>query len=99
MLGLSAILDKAEPGQRIMMTSFGSGAGSDSFAIEVSEQIDEKRERSTQIRETLSRDKQYIDYAVYLKNRSSIVPNSCICLFAIKAYNPGKVIPWPSSHS
>ena len=73
MLGLSAILDKAEPGQRIMMTSFGSGAGSDSFAIEVSEQIDEKRERSTQIRETLSRDKQYIDYAVYLKNRSSIV--------------------------
>ena len=38
--------------------------GSDSFAIEVSEQIDEKRERSTQIRETLSRDKQYIDYAV-----------------------------------
>ena len=73
MLGLSAVLDKAEPGQRIMVTSFGSGAGSDSFAIEVSEHINEKRVRSPQIRETLSRDKQYIDYAVYLKNRNSIV--------------------------
>ena len=73
MLGLSAVLDKAEPGQRIMVTSFGSGAGSDSFAIEVSEHINEKRERSPQIRETLSKDKQYIDYAVYLKNRNSIV--------------------------
>ena len=73
MLGLSAVLDKAKPGHKIMVTSFGSGAGSDSFAIEVTENIEAKRERSPQIRNTLDKEKKYIDYAVYLKNRSSIV--------------------------
>lgn len=73
MLGLSAVLDKAKAGDKIMMTSFGSGAGSDSFAIEVTENIGDKRGRSNPVREFIEKDKAYIDYAQYLKNRNSIV--------------------------
>jgi hydroxymethylglutaryl-CoA synthase len=72
MLGLAAVLDKAKPGEKIMVTSFGSGAGSDSFAIEVKENIEKKREKVVPIRELIETDKLYIDYAQYLKNRNSI---------------------------
>lgn len=72
MLGLSAVLDKAKPGDKIMVTSFGSGAGSDSFAIEVTENILKKRSRGSPIRETIEKSKLYIDYAEYLKARNSI---------------------------
>ncbi len=73
MLGLAAVLDKAKPGQKIMVTSFGSGAGSDSFAIQVTNNIESKRKRVAPLRELIAKDKMYIDYALYLKNRSSIV--------------------------
>jgi hydroxymethylglutaryl-CoA synthase len=33
MIGLTAILDVAEPGDRILMVSYGSGAGSDAFEL------------------------------------------------------------------
>lgn len=72
MLGLAAVLDKAKPGNKILVTSFGSGAGSDSFAIEVTENILSKRKRGAPIRELIT-DKLYIDYAQYLKNRNSIM--------------------------
>ena len=72
MLGLAATLDVAKPGEKILATSFGSGAGSDAFAIEVSEGIDEKRGRLVPVRELIERDKIYVDYANYLKNRGAI---------------------------
>ncbi len=71
-LGLAAVLDIAKPGEKILVTSFGSGAGSDSFAIEVTEKINDKRKRVKKVREMIDKGKKYIDYAMYLKNRGSI---------------------------
>ncbi len=75
MLGLAAVLDKAKPGDKILVTSFGSGAGSDSFAIEAKEPIVEKRERLVKVEDIINKNKIYVDYSVYLKNRNSIVKN------------------------
>ncbi len=71
LIGLSAILDIAKPGERILATSFGSGAGSDSFAIKVTDRIDEKRKKAPLVKNYLD-DKKYIDYATYLKYRKKL---------------------------
>ena len=66
MLGLAAVLDVAKPGQRILMVSYGSGAGSDAFDITVTDKI-EGYERQG-IRKMLE-NKEYVDYATYMKFR------------------------------
>jgi hydroxymethylglutaryl-CoA synthase len=71
MLGLSAVLDEAKPGNRILVTSFGSGAGSDSFAITVTDRISEVRDRAPKTQDYIAK-KKYIDYATYLKFRRKI---------------------------
>ncbi len=71
-IGLAATLDVAKPGDRILLTSFGSGAGSDSFAIEVTENIDAKRAKLVKVRDIADAHKKYIDYSTYLKNRNTI---------------------------
>jgi hydroxymethylglutaryl-CoA synthase len=72
MLGLAATLDVAKPGERILATSFGSGAGSDAFAIEVTDNVENNRKRLRQVMDLIGRHKVYIDYANYLKNRGAI---------------------------
>ena len=70
-LGLSAVLDVAKAGQRILMTSFGSGAGSDSFAITVTDRIDAARDKAPKTADYIAK-KKYIDYATYIKFRKKI---------------------------
>jgi len=70
-LGLSAVLDEAKPGARILMTSFGSGAGSDSFAITVTDRIEAIRGRAPTTKEYIAK-KKYIDYATYIKFRKKL---------------------------
>lgn len=72
LIGLAATLDIAKPGQKILVTSFGSGAGSDSFAMEVTENIDAKRKNLVPVRELISKNKKYLDYSIYLKNKKAI---------------------------
>jgi hydroxymethylglutaryl-CoA synthase len=45
LIGLAAVLDVAKPENRILVTSYGSGAGSDSYLLRVTNQIVEKRNR------------------------------------------------------
>ena len=71
-IGLSATLDIAEPGDRILLVSFGSGAGSDAFAITVSEAINERRDRAPQTQDYIAR-RTEIDYATYARMRGKIV--------------------------
>lgn len=65
MIVLTSILDRAKPGERILMTSFGSGAGSDSFLFKVTGNIKKLRAAKSTIE--YADDKEYIDYATYCK--------------------------------
>jgi hydroxymethylglutaryl-CoA synthase len=70
-LGLTAVLDEAKPGAKILMTSFGSGAGSDSFSMTVTDRIEASRGKVPTTREYIA-NKRYIDYATYIKYRRKI---------------------------
>ena len=70
-LGLSAVLDIAEPGQRILVTSYGSGAGSDSFSFKVTDKILERRDKAPKT-ENYIKNKQNIDYGTYVKLRGKL---------------------------
>jgi hydroxymethylglutaryl-CoA synthase len=75
MIGLAATLDIAKPGDRIFVASFGSGAGSDAFDIEVTGAIDSpvfKRDAAPTVEELLA-DPIYIDYAQYARHKGKIV--------------------------
>jgi len=71
MVGLTAILDIAKPGDRILMVSYGSGAGSDSFDILVTERIHEVRYRAPSTRDYINR-RTVIDYATYCRYRGKL---------------------------
>jgi len=71
-IGLTAVLDIAEPGDRILMVSFGSGAGSDAFDIQVTEAIRERRERAPKTSDYIAR-RTEIDYATYSRMRGKLV--------------------------
>jgi len=68
LVGLAAILDVAEPGQRILHCSFGSGAGSDAFSWIVTERLPERRALAPLTAAYLAR-RQVIDYGLYARYR------------------------------
>jgi hydroxymethylglutaryl-CoA synthase len=71
-IGLTAILDQAKPGDRILMVSYGSGAGSDGFVWAVTDRIDQVRGAAPHTRDQLDNAKLYVSYGTYAKLRGKI---------------------------
>ena len=71
MLGLTAILDIARPGDRILMVSYGSGAGSDAFDLRVTERITEIQHLAPTTQDYINR-RTVIDYATYCRYRGKL---------------------------
>lgn len=71
-IGLTAILDIAQPGDRVLVVSFGSGAGSDAFGIRVTEKINPRRDLAPKTQQYIAR-RTEIDYATYARMRGKIV--------------------------
>jgi hydroxymethylglutaryl-CoA synthase len=70
-IGLTAILDEAEPGDRILLVSFGSGAGSDAMDITVTDRILERRDKALKTQDYIAR-RTEIDYATYTRLRGKL---------------------------
>ena len=61
----------AKPGDRILMVSFGSGAGSDAFDITVTDKLLERRDKALKTQDYITR-RTEIDYATYARMRGKI---------------------------
>jgi len=68
-IGLAAVLDRAKPDERILIASYGSGAGSDAYCLRTTNQIGEKRHRQKFNVEHQIENKhvEYVDYGTYRK--------------------------------
>ena len=72
LLGLCATLDVAEPGDRILLISYGSGAGADGYALTATDTIVARRDRAPRTAHYLAR-QQHIDYATYARWRGKLL--------------------------
>ncbi len=73
--GLAAVLDVAKPGDNILITSFGSGAASDSFVIRATDRLPEIQNLAPKVRDQLADRRLYLDYGKYVAYRGKIRVN------------------------
>ena len=71
LVGMSNVLDHSKKGDLILWVSFGSGAGSDAFVLEVVDELDLWKETKPKTEEMIS-NKEYINYPTYLKWRNKL---------------------------
>ncbi|AGI47593.1 putative hydroxymethylglutaryl-CoA synthase [Thermoplasmatales archaeon BRNA1] len=71
-IGLAHVLDHAKAGDRILVTSYGSGAGSDAFDITVTDEMTNYRKENAPVLDTILKDPVVIDYATYAKFKNII---------------------------
>jgi hydroxymethylglutaryl-CoA synthase len=71
MLGLASVLDIAKPGDKIFVTSYGSGSGSDSFIFTCTDKITKVQNKAKKVNDYIAR-KEYLSYAEYLKHMEGI---------------------------
>jgi len=72
MVGLTAILDVAGAGDRILMVSYGSGAGSDAFSLQATGLLSVRRSAAPDTMSYIRR-RTEIDYATYARFRGKLV--------------------------
>jgi len=67
LIGLAAVLDVAKPEARILMTSYGSGAGSDAYLLRTTTQLVDKRRRQKMNVKHQAENSylEYVDYTTY----------------------------------
>jgi hydroxymethylglutaryl-CoA synthase len=70
-IGLTATLDVAKPGDRILVVSYGSGAGSDAFSLVVQDKLDQARNWAPKTEDYIAR-RIEIDYATYTRYRDKL---------------------------
>ena len=73
--GLAAVLDVADPNDLILITSFGSGAGSDSFVLRATDLLPQRRGLAPSVRSMLDGPRRYVTYGEYAKYREKIIVN------------------------
>ncbi|MBU0741349.1 hydroxymethylglutaryl-CoA synthase [bacterium] len=73
--GLASCLDVAKPGDLILMTSFGSGAGSDSFVIRATDRLPEVQGLAPTVRGQLADRRIHLTYGKYVAYRGKIRMN------------------------
>lgn len=73
-IGLAAVLDIAKPDERILITSYGSGAGSDSYLLRTTNQILGKRQRQkVNVKyQTENPFVEYVDYSTYRRLKAGM---------------------------
>lgn len=71
LVGLTAIFDIASPGDRILLVSYGSGAGSDAMSLRVTDQLTERRDAAPSTESYIAR-RTEIDYATYARYRGKL---------------------------
>ena len=66
-IGLGAVLDIAKPDERILLVSYGSGAGSDAYSFMTTSQVSEKKQRQKfTVRHQIENENlEYVDYHTY----------------------------------
>ena len=70
-LGLSAVLDHGRPGDKVLVASFGSGAGSDAILFTLTDKISEAVKKAP-LTEDYIRRTIFIDYGKYARYRNKI---------------------------
>jgi hydroxymethylglutaryl-CoA synthase len=70
-IGLTAVLDIAKPGDLILVVSYGSGAGSDAFSLRVTEKLISTRNSAPKTEDYIAR-RIEIDYATYARYRDKL---------------------------
>jgi len=71
LLGLTSILDIAKSRERVLCVSFGSGAGSDAFALQITDQISERQTIAPTTQAYINR-RVEIDYSTYTRYRQKL---------------------------
>jgi len=70
-VSLAGVLDKAKPGDKILLASYGSGS-SYAVSIAVGDQIEKKRKNAVPLEKYVAR-KAYVDYPAYLRLSGNLV--------------------------
>ena len=72
LVGFAAVLDRAKPGEKIFMVSYGSGAGSDAFLWETTPEISKYKKNDGNSVALQIQKKTYVNYLQYLKQTHKI---------------------------